>query len=88
MAGPEGIIDYASHKAGVLGGKYSMNPYALGFKLLMEIEDRWNKGKFGQDYEDCTDMRAKAEWDKGLGLGKQKVFEVRKFYNDYLLIAE
>jgi stage V sporulation protein R len=88
LAGPEGIVDYASHKAGVLGGKHSMNPYALGFKLLMEIEDRWNKGRFGQDYEDCTDMRAKAEWDKKLGLGKQKVFEVRKFYNDYLLIAE
>lgn len=88
MAGPEGIVDYAKHKAGVLGGKYSMNPYALGFKLLMEIEDRWNKGKFGQEYEDCKDMRAKAEWDKKLGLGKQKVFEVRKFYNDYLLISE
>lgn len=88
MAGPEGIVDYASHKAGVLGGKYSMNPYALGFKLLMEIEDRWNKGKFGQDYEDCKNMKEKAEWDKNLGLGKQKVFEVRKYYNDYLLIAE
>ncbi len=88
MAGTDGIVDYASHKAGVLGGKYSMNPYALGFKLLIEIEDRWNKGKFGQEYEDCKDMREKAEWDKKLGLGKQKVFEVRKFYNDYLLIAE
>ncbi len=88
LAGDDGIIDYSMHKAGVLGGKYSMNPYALGFKLLLEVEDRWDKGKFGADYEDCKCMRTKAEWDKKLGMGKQKVFEVRELYNDYTLIAE
>lgn len=88
MAGDAGIIDYALHKAGVLGGKYSMNPYNLGFKLLLEIEDRWNKGKFGEEYEECKDMRKRKEWDKKLGLGKQKVFEVRELYNDQTMIAE
>jgi stage V sporulation protein R len=88
MAEDAGIIDYCRHKAQVLGGKYSMNPYSLGFKLLTEIEDRWNKGKFGSDYHDCRDMREKKDWDKNLGMGKQKVFEVRKYYNDSTLIAE
>jgi len=88
LAGCDGIIDYAKHKAGVLGGKHSMNPYKLGFTLLMEIEDRWNKGKFGQEYETCRDMRTKLNWDKKLGLGKEKVFEVRANYNDYMLINE
>lgn len=88
LAGCDGIADYARHKAGVLGGKYSMNPYALGFKLFLEIEDRWNKGKFGQEYEDCQDMTEKANWDKNLGQGREKVFQVRKFYNDYLFISE
>lgn len=83
-----GIFEYATHKMGVLGGKYSMNPYKLGFTLLLDIEDRWNKGKFGQEWEDCTDMRERELWDKKLNLGHDKVLEVRKCYNDVTLISE
>jgi stage V sporulation protein R len=83
-----GIIEYSIHKMHVLGGKYSMNPYKLGFELLLDIEDRWNKGRFGKDYDECQNMREKAEWDTKLGLGKEKIFEVRKFYNDGTLINE
>jgi len=83
-----GIIEYAMHKSDVLGGKYSMNPYKLGMDLLLDIEERWNKGRFGSEYEDCKNMRERENWDKELGLGKEKVFEVRKYYDDVLLIQE
>ena len=83
-----GIIDYAVHKMGVLGGKYSMNPYKLGFTLFNDIEDRWNKGKFGAAYENCQNMQEKADWDLKLGKGHEKVLEVRKFYNDFTMLAE
>lgn len=83
-----GIWHYADHKMKVLGGKYSQNPYKLGFELLLDIEDRWNRGKFGPEYENCTDMQELANWDKKLGLGEEKVFEVRKYYNDFTLIQE
>jgi len=83
-----GIWHYAEHKMHVLGGKYSQNPYKLGFELLLDIEDRWNKGKFGFDYENCIYMDEKVNWNKNLGLGIQKLFEVRKNYNDFLLIQE
>ena len=83
-----GIIDYARHKTGVLGGKYSMNPYKLGFYLFMDIEERWNKGRFGADYENCQDMKEKENWDEGVGLGKDKMFEVRKYYDDVNAIME
>jgi stage V sporulation protein R len=83
-----GIIEYAKHKMGVLGGKYSMNPYKLGFSFLCDIEERWNKGRFGAEWENCTDAVARENWDKKLGLGKEKVFEVRKLYNDLSLILE
>jgi len=83
-----GIIEYAQHKMGVLGGKYSMNPYKLGFNLLCDIEERWNKGQFGREWEECSDIKEKENWDRGLGLGKEKVFEVRKLYNDITLIME
>lgn len=83
-----GIWHYAEHKMRVLGGKYSQNPYKLGFELLLDIEDRWNKGKFGHEYETCNNMKKKAEWNQNLGLGMEKVFEVRKNYNDFLMIQE
>ncbi|HKX12847.1 MAG TPA: SpoVR family protein, partial [bacterium] len=41
-----------------------------------------NKGKFGKDYEACDDMVEKKRWNRNLGLGKQKIFEVRKIYSD------
>jgi len=83
-----GIIEYAKHKAGVLGGKYSMNPYALGYALFTDIKDRWDKGKFGHEYESCKSMQEKENWNKNLGLGKEKIFQVRENYNDFSAINE
>lgn len=83
-----GIIEYAAHKMGVLGGKYSMNPYKIGYCLMMDIEERWNKGKFGVEYEECQDLKVKEKWDQNLGLGIEKVFEVRKYYNDLTALIE
>lgn len=83
-----GIIHYADHKMRVLGGKYSTNPYKLGYELLLDIEDRWNKGKFGAEWDDCKDMKERKEWDKKADKGMEKVFEVRKLYNDYTAIQE
>jgi stage V sporulation protein R len=82
------IINYAIHKMGVLGGKYSMNPYKLGFYLLLDIEERWNKGRFGDAYEKCKDYKIKENWDTKANLGKEKVLEVRKLYNDFNFINE
>ena len=83
-----GIVEYAVHKMGVLGGKYSVNPYKTGFYLLLDIEERWNKGQFGTEYEECKYMKQKEDWDTKAGLGKQKIFEVRKYYNDVTFINE
>ena len=83
-----GIIEYSIHKMGVLGGKYSMNPYKLGFSLFLDIEDRWNKGKFGVEWEECQDYETRKNWDKKLNLGHEKVFEVRKYYDDVTALIE
>ncbi|MGH7909424.1 MAG: SpoVR family protein, partial [Thermodesulfobacteriota bacterium] len=83
------IIDYADHHAGTLAGRTgSINPYKLGMELFRDIEDRWNKGKFGKEYEECNDIEVKRKWDVKLGLGRDKIFEVRKFYNDVTFIDE
>jgi len=81
------LIDYADHHSGTLGTRPGViNPYKLGLELFRNIEDRWNKGKFGKEYEECTDVEAKRKWDRPLGQGREKIFEVRKIYNDVSFI--
>ena len=83
------VISFADHHAGVVSTSPGrLNPYKLGLELLRYIEDRWDKGKFGKEYEECDDIHLKRNWDKKLGLGRQKLFEVRKLYNDVTFIDE
>jgi len=83
------IVDFAEHHSGVVAtSPQRLNPYKLGLELLRDIEDRWNRGAFGKDYEECDDLSAKRAWDKGLSLGRQKLFEVRRFHNDITFIDE
>ena len=77
------VIDYADHHSGVVATSQGrLNPYKLGVDLFKDIEERWNKGRFGKEYDECEDLGAKARWDKQLGLGREKIFEVRRVYND------
>ena len=83
------IIDFADHHSGVMAmSPYRYNPYKVGLELIRDIEDRWNKGRFGREWEECDDLREKQHWDKKLGLGREKIFEVRKIYNDVTFIDE
>ncbi len=83
------IIDYADHHSGTMGTRPgAINPYKLGIELWRHIEERWNKGRFGKEYDECDDLRARRAWDRKLGLGRQKIFEVRKHYNDVTFIDE
>jgi len=83
------VIDYADHHAGTLGTRPGvLNPYKLGIELFRWIEDRWNKGKFGKAWEECDDLEERKRWDRKLGLGRQKIFEVRRIYNDLMFIDE
>lgn len=81
------IVDYSVHNSGTIAlhqGK--LNPYRLGLFLFLDIEDRWNKGKFGKAYDECENLVEKKAWDKKLGLGREKIFEVRQMYNDLTFI--
>lgn len=83
------VISFADHHAGVVATSPGrLNPYKMGLELLRDIEDRWNKGKFGKEYDECKDIQVKNNWDLQLGLGQQKIFEVRKLYNDVTFIDE
>lgn len=81
------LIDYADHHSGTLGTRPGViNPYKVGLELFRDIEERWNKGQFGKEYNECENISEKKKWDKKTGLGREKIFEVRKIYNDITFI--
>ena len=77
------VVDYADHHSGTVAPHPGqINPYKLGLELYRDIEERWNTGRFGREYEECEDRKKKEEWDRKLGLGREKIFLVRRVYND------
>jgi stage V sporulation protein R len=77
------VVDYADHHSGTVYQQPGrLNPYKLGVELFRHVEERWNKGRFGKDWMECEDPRERARWDTGAGLGREKVFEVRRTHND------
>jgi stage V sporulation protein R len=83
------LVDFCDHHAGVMAmSKQNINPYKIGIELFRDIEHRWDTGKFGKEYNECSSMQEKSNWDRKLGLGRQKIFEVRKTHNDITFIDE
>jgi stage V sporulation protein R len=84
---PSEVIDYADHHSGTMAtSSRRLNPYKVGIELLRDVERRWNMGQFGPEWDACDDMDRKRNWDKKLGLGRQKIFEVRRVHNDITFI--
>jgi len=83
MLHPSEVVCYCDHHSGTVAtAPHRLNPYKLGIELFRDIEDRWNKGRFGREWEECDDLRVKREWDTDAGLGREKIFEVRRVHND------
>ena len=62
--------------------------YKIGLELFRDIEERWDKGQFGEEWNACDDFRQRSNWNRHLGLGREKIFEVRKLHNDVTFIDE
>ena len=83
------IFDFANAHAGVVAmSRDQLNPYKLGIELFRDIEERWNRGQFGKEYDECDNMYERTHWDRKLGKGREKIFQVRKIYNDVNFIDE
>ena len=86
---PPDLVCYADHCAGTLASSPTrLNPYKLGVELFRHIEERWNKGQFGEKWDSCDDMRARHDWDSGAMKGREKIFEVRRIHNDLTFVDE
>lgn len=83
------VVDYADHHSGTVAMTPTrFNPYKVGLELFRYIEERWNKGQFGKDWNENQSFEERKNWDKKLGLGRKKIFEVRRDYNDVTFIDE
>jgi len=83
------VVEYADRHSGTMGMQPgAINPYKLGLELFRHIEDRWNKGRFGNEWNDCDDLAMRRTWDLKLGKGREKIFEVRRTHNDITFIDE
>ncbi len=83
------LITYADHHSGTLATSPGrLNPYKMGVELFRDIEDRWNRGRFGKEYDECESIEQRRAWNTGLDQGTDKIFEVRRVYNDVTFIDE
>ncbi len=87
FAQPNEFIDHADMMSKVLAGG-ALNPYALGKLIWEDIKERWDKGRFGREWEMCKDTEKKRRWDTKANLGTEKIFEVRRTYNDVMFLSE
>ncbi|MEM6328728.1 MAG: SpoVR family protein [Planctomycetota bacterium] len=87
IASASEIVCFADHHSGTMATSPTrMNPYKLGIELFRDIEDRWNRGAFGKEYDECDDFAERKDWDRRLGLGRDKIFEARRVHNDLTFI--
>ncbi len=66
----------------------TINPYLLGSALFKNIQMRWNTGRFGPEYEACSDALEKETWDLHLNKGLEKIMEVRRTHMDWFFVDE
>jgi stage V sporulation protein R len=83
------VIDYADHHSGTVAvSPGRLNPYKLGLELFRDIERRWNMGQFGPEWEACDRMAERQRWDRKLGRGREKIYEVRRLHCDSTFLDE
>ncbi|MGD9690639.1 MAG: SpoVR family protein [Phycisphaerales bacterium] len=83
------IVQYADQHSGVVhmppGG---FNPYKIGIELWKDIEERWNTGRHGSEWDRLEGVGAKERFDDKSMRGRDRIFEVRRIYNDVSFIDE
>lgn len=83
---PEEALEFAELQAGLLAPQ-GFNPYRLGYLLFQEIEERWDKGRFGEEY-DRLPLGERLRYERPRGEGRAKLFQVRTVYTDLGFLEE
>ena len=65
-----------------------LNPYLVGSHIWYDIEERWDKGMHGQEWNDCISIQEKENWDTGAMEGWKKCKEVMRSYTDWFFFQD
>lgn len=65
---------------------FDLNPYLFGSSIWRNIESRWNKGCYGDEWDRCTDAKIKENWDTKEMKGWEKCLEVVELYTDWFFM--
>lgn len=64
---------------------FQINPYLIGSKIWEDIEERWDKGRHGREWEECENFNEKEEWDTGeKGKGWEHCKSVMRTFTDWM----
>lgn len=82
-------VDFAKVNSGVLlNPRIGFNPYIIGKNLFEFIEEMAIKGKLSRDYQLIKNIHDRQRYDRNMGeeYGKKILFEIRKNFDDYMLV--
>ena len=83
------IVDFADKHSGTMAmAPGGFNPYKVGIELFRDIKQRYDKGQFGLEWEGCSDYRDRDNWDTKVMKGEEKIFQIRRDYNDVTFVDE
>ncbi len=69
------IIDYADHHSGTVHmPPGNFNPYKIGVEIFRDIEDRWNHGRHGKEFDELNTLGGRDRWDKPSRPGPEEKF--------------
>jgi len=62
--------------------KIGLNPYAIGWRLFMYIEEMADKGRLSYNYRKLDDIDQREKYNASTGKGRDFIFHVRENYCD------
>ena len=80
------FVDF--HAKVTQASKERFNVYNVGLALFEDVEERFNTGRFGEEYEECSDPIEKSKWNTSAMKGREKIFSIRASYTDRMAVEE
>ncbi len=68
--------------------KVGLNPYAIGWRLYMHIEEMADQGRYSFEYMNLFDIEARKAFDKSTNKGLDFIFHIRENYCDMTFLTK
>lgn len=81
-------VAYAKINAGVTSiSRVGLNPYAIGLRLIQDVEERVNRGQLSQNFQRISNIEQREMFDTKTNKGHDAIFDLRSNFSDFMLIS-